>query len=184
MGWRTVKPGPAEDGSLLYWIVLGTERQFEAYRQPEDVGTNKKGCTRKPKPKPRATWVWVPATIAPKGAVHQEVAARACELIGTFFKAKHVRQAPESPGWNYVSDIVARWHRGFFPFVSIYTCTSPRALSPTFEAPFTRLRHVAGGTSDLAYMRHTGQWWELYHGLTLDEAFTAIREQMHFWPVT
>ena len=116
--------------------------------------------------------------------MRQEVETRARELIETVFKPRHVRNAPEHPEWNYVTDIIGRWHRGFFYFVSVYACPGPEALSPTFEAPFTRIRHVAGGRFDLAYMRHTDQWWELHHGLTLDETFTAIREQMHFWPVT
>ena len=136
------------------------------------------------KPKPRAQWTWAPATVAPGEATRREVEARAQELIDTVFKPKHVRTAPEHPDWNYIIDIVGRWHRGFFYFVSIYASPGPHALSPTFEAPFTRLRHVAGGTFDLAYMRHTEQWWELHHKLTLDAAFKHIREQMHFWSVT
>ncbi len=116
--------------------------------------------------------------------MRQDVENRARELIDTVFKPRHVRPRPQEAQFNYVIDIVGRWHRGFYYFTSIYACPGPDALSPTFEAPFTRLRHVAGGTFDLAYMRHTDQWWELYHGLTLDEAFAAIRAQMHFWPVT
>lgn len=125
-----------------------------------------------------------PATVAPDESLRREVEARARELIDGVFKPKHVHPPPENPRFNYVIDILGRWQRGFFYFVSVYACPHPDALSPTFEAPFTRLRHVAGGRFDLGYMRHTDQWWELYHGLTLDEAFAAIREQMHFWPVS
>ena len=140
--------------------------------------------TRKAKPKPRGVWVWAPATVQPEDPMRQDVENRARELIDTVFRPRYVQPPPQEPRFNYVIDIVGSWHRGFYYFTSIYACPDPDALSPTFEAPFARLRHVAGGTFGLAYMRHTDQWWELYHGLTLDEAFAAIREQMHFWPVT
>ena len=66
------------------------------------------------KPKPRAQWVWAPATVAPGETMRREVEARAQELIDTVFKPKHVRAALEHPSWNYIADIVGRWHRGFF----------------------------------------------------------------------
>ena len=116
--------------------------------------------------------------------MQQAVETRGRELIDTVFKPKHFRPPPENPQFNYVVDIIGRWHRGFYYFVSIYACPQTGALSPTFEAPFTWLRHNAGGTFGLAYMRHTGQWWELYDALTLDEAFETLREEMHFWPLT
>jgi hypothetical protein len=34
----------------------------------------------------------------------------------------------------------------------------------------------------LAYMRHTGQWWEVYQGLTVEEYFETIVNQQTFWP--
>ena len=103
-------------------------------------------------------------------------------LIDTVFKPRFVHTKSEHPEWNYISDIIARWHRGFFYFVSVYACPAPNALSPSFEVPFTRLRHVADGVFDLGYMRHTEEWHELYFGLSQDEAFRTVQEEMHFWP--
>lgn len=50
------------------------------------------------------------------------------------------------------------------------------ALSPTFESRYARPEHVGDGRFDLDYMRHTGKWWKVYRGLTLDEALTTIRD--------
>ena len=111
--------------------------------------------TRKTRLRPRVVRVRAPATITPDDPVRQEVEIRARELIDTVFKPRHVQPPPPEPRFNYVIDIVGRWHRGFYYFASIYACPGRDALSPTFEAPFTRLRHVAGGTFDLAYLRHT-----------------------------
>jgi hypothetical protein len=35
---------------------------------------------------------------------------------------------------------------------------------------------------NLSYMRHTGQWWEIYTELSLDESLDAIRDEPHFLP--
>jgi hypothetical protein len=38
------------------------------------------------------------------------------------------------------------------------------------------------GKFNLAFMRHTGQWWEIHSGLTMDECLIAIRDEPHFIP--
>ena len=35
---------------------------------------------------------------------------------------------------------------------------------------------------NLAYMRHTGKWWEVHQGLTLDKCLKTIREDPTFQP--
>src|SRR5262249_5652564 len=50
----------------------------------------------------------------------------------------------------------------------------PNRIAPTFDVPFTRLEHTRDGTFNLAYLRHTGQWWQVYQGLTLDGALKVI----------
>ena len=67
-------------------------------------------------------------------------------------------------------------------FLNRYCCPGPNALSPTFEARFTRLQYAGNGRFNLAYMRYTGQWWEVYRGLTLDECLARIREEPLFHP--
>ena len=62
----------------------------------------------------------------------------------------------------------------------------PNAMSPYFEMGFARLKYTGsiGGQSrfDLAYMRHTGRWWEIMHGLTLEQCLAEIREGGLFDP--
>jgi len=42
------------------------------------------------------------------------------------------------------------------------------------------MRHDGGGKFDLAFMRHTGQWVELYQGQTVDQCLEAIRDDPWF----
>jgi hypothetical protein len=41
---------------------------------------------------------------------------------------------------------------------------------------------MANGRFNLAYMRHTGKWEEVFTGLSLEEAFATIRDMALFHP--
>ena len=111
-----------------------------------------------------------------------EVEAQADELIKTFLKPKYVKRPPKDKRWNYLTGISTKWHRSFFYFVGDYASPGPNALSPTFESRFARMEYVGEGRFNLAYFRHTGKWWEVYQGLTLDESIETIRDHGNFHP--
>jgi hypothetical protein len=111
-----------------------------------------------------------------------EVEVRARELIDTVLKPQHVKTPPKDERFNYIIDIGAKWYRSYFYFFSTYACPGPNALSPTFESKFARMEYVGDNRFNLSYMRHTGQWWEVFQGLTLDECLETIREEDIFHP--
>ena len=115
-------------------------------------------------------------------AVKAEVEAKARELIDMVLKPNHVKPPPEGERFNYVIDIGGRWYRGYFYFFSTYACPGPNALSPTFESKFARLGYAGDGRFGLSFMRHTGQWVELFTGLSLQECVKAIRDDPWFQP--
>ena len=45
------------------------------------------------------------------------------------------------------------------------------------------MEYVGDGRFNLAYFRHTGKWWEVYRGLTLDVSIETIRDHGIFYPV-
>jgi hypothetical protein len=98
------------------------------------------------------------------------------------FKPRHIQPPLESPQFNYIVDLYNRWHHSFFYFCAKYACPGPNAISPFFEIKYTRLEYVGERRFNLAYMRHTGQWWEVYQGLTLDECLKTIEKEALFWP--
>jgi hypothetical protein len=135
--------------------------------------------------KQKKTWIYKPAgdpKAVASDATRAEVERRANELIVTSLAAKYVQPPPKKPKFNYVTGLSTKWHGRYFYFVAIYACPGPNAISPTFEVNFARLEHTALGRFNLAYMRHTGKWHELFAGLTLDECLKSIKGDPWFQP--
>jgi hypothetical protein len=132
----------------------------------------------------RRSWVHSPKS-APKpkvpNQVKERVQAEADRLVEEF-RPRCIQPPPDEPRFNYISALYTKWHRNFLYLCATYTCPGPDALRPSFEAPFARLEFAAENRFHLAYMRHTGKWWEVYRDLSLEEALAAIRDQPLFHP--
>ena len=131
--------------------------------------------------------IWVysppkqPKTEVPN-VLREEVQSRANKLVQSVLIPEHVAPPPKDKRFNYLVDIYSKWRGSYFYFCSKYCCPGPNAISPFFEAKFARLEYVGNNCFNLSYMRHTGQWLEIYPGLSLDECFSAIRDESHFLP--
>lgn len=133
------------------------------------------------KRKPKKAWVYAPDPQSVPDKLKAELERKANERIETVLMPKYVKPPPKNPQFNYVEDIYVKWHQNrFFYFCARYRCPVPNAKSPTFEAKFARMAHDGSGQFNLSYMRHTGQWWELFTDLTVDECLVAIRDEPHF----
>lgn len=135
--------------------------------------------------KQRKAWIPGPAT-KPKsslpGTFKDEVETKARELIETVLKPKHVQPPAQDERFNYITAITTKWLGSKCYFVSIYRSPGPHAVSPSFETKFARMDYVGDGKFNLAFMRHTGQWVELYEGQSVDECMRAIRDDPWFQP--
>src|SRR5262245_34193912 len=130
------------------------------------------------KKKQQRGWVYSPSSkggTCLDAATKAQVEAKFQGLIDTQLKPKHVKPPPEDARFNYITDITLKWHGSTLFLVAVYACPGPNAISPSFESRFARLRPAAGGKFDLSFMRHTGQWVELFQGQTLDECLQEIR---------
>lgn len=78
------------------------------------------------------------------------------------------------------SSIDRYWTSSFF--YATYRSAGPDALGGRFEARFARLGYIGPGLFNLAHMRYTGQWLELFTGLTLDACLAQIRDESWFQP--
>ena len=135
--------------------------------------------------KQRKTWVFSPPKPPPPPVpddLKAEVERKAGALVEEFLKPQFIKPPPKNWRWNYIIDIHSKWHRSFFYFIATYRSRGPTAIRPTFEAPFTRLEYAGHRRFNLAYMRHTGKWWEVHQGLTLDKCLKTIREDSTFQP--
>lgn len=123
--------------------------------------------------------MWMPAPEKkPKPKVplleKQVIEQRCNELIDTELKPKIVPRSQDYE-WNYVVDIYSKWYRNYFYFCCLYNCPGENAIAPQFESRFTRLEYVGEDSFNVAYMRHTEQWWEFLQGLSLEECLEEIR---------
>ncbi len=135
--------------------------------------------------KKQKRWMYAPSkAAAPKVATAEKAAikVKADELVETALKPKHIKPPPEEPRFNYVVDIYTKWYRHYLYFCATYHVPGPNAISPSFESKFARLEYVDKDRYHLAYMRYTGQWWELYQNLSLAECLRAIEDEPHFMP--
>ena len=132
--------------------------------------------------KQRKTWLYRPPKPVVPDDLKAEVLQKADELVQDFLKPKFVKPPPKNWRWNYIIDIFTKWHRSFFYLVATYRSRGPNANRPTFDSGFARLEYVGQRRFNLAYMRHTGEWWEVYQGLALDRCLKTIREHGLFQP--
>ena len=133
----------------------------------------------------RKTW----SPHAPRRGNHKvpesikvRVQKKADDLIQAVLKPEHVKQPPKDNFLNYITDIYSKWYRSRFYFCAIYRCPAPNRISEFFESRFARLEYVGNERFSLAYMRHTGQWVELFTGLSLDECLESIKNEPHYLP--
>lgn len=126
---------------------------------------------------------WVksrPLTPPIPALVKSAVTLAANDLVETVLKPRYVQEPPTEPQWNYIIDIGTRWSHSSLYFTATYCCPGPNALVPSFEHRFARMQFAGQQRFHLAFMRHTGEWIELYQGLSLDECLQAIRDDPFF----
>ena len=132
------------------------------------------------------TWIYSPPKPKMPDAVKVELKTKATKLIESVLKPEHVKPPPKNAKWNYIVDLYTKWHSNYFYFCAKYACPGPNALSPFFDIGFARLEYSGGvgrqSRFNLSYMRHTGKWLEIGHGLSLEQCLAEVREGGFFNP--
>jgi hypothetical protein len=130
---------------------------------------------------------WV--TVAPKKSkptvpalTQAMLKEKADRLIDDVMKPEHVKPAPTNNDFNYIADIYSKWYRNYFYFCATYNCPSPNAISPSFETKYARMEYIAVNRFNLAFIRHTEQWFEVAQDISMDECLTMITEDPIFTP--
>jgi hypothetical protein len=97
------------------------------------------------------------APIVPPG-LKESVQAQAQRLIKTEL-APRIPAPRAHPQFSYLIGISTSWWRHYFYFVSTYRIPDPTAIPPTRDFKYARLEYVGRSRFNLAWMRHTGQWF-------------------------
>lgn len=130
-------------------------------------------------------WVYSPRKPAPPKvpeALKHRVETEANELIESVLKPRYIQPPPENLQFNYLVDLYSKWRGCYFYFCSKYASPGPYAISPFFDDKFARLEYIGRDRFNLAYMRYTGQWIEIFGDQTLDECLAAVRDDPWFHP--
>lgn len=135
--------------------------------------------------KKRKMWVFSPQKpVAPKmlPSLKAGIQQKADQLVETVLKPRYIQvpPAPDQFQHNYISDLYTKWYRHYFYFCAKYSIPNPDALMPFFEVKFARLEYTGMARFRLSFMRHTGEWSEVYAGLTLEECLVAITTDPFF----
>lgn len=89
--------------------------------------------------------------------------------------------------FNYPVDILGRWRRSKYSFITRYRSGYPENPGEEFDSAFTRLDHVEECLTetrfDVMWHRHTGQWWRLHSSVTLEEALRLIETEERLQPL-
>ena len=136
-------------------------------------------------PNPKGQWVYAPKKPAsPKvsDALKRKVETEANALIDTVLKPQHIQPLPEDPQFNYLVDLYGKWRGSYFYFCSQYACPGSNAIAPFFDDKFARLEYIGGDRFNLSFLRHTGQWVEIYPNQSLEECLAAVRDDPWFHP--
>lgn len=128
-------------------------------------------------PNRQGRWVRVRALAAEEKAA----IARICEqFIAETLKPRFLPRIRPTP-FNYPIDIVGRWRGSRYSFIARYRSGYPENLGEEFDSAFTRLDFLedclAETRFDVMWHRHTGQWWRVHSGVTLQEALRAIQTE-------
>ena len=129
-------------------------------------------------------WIYRPSKRAkPKvpEAEKQMITERCQQLIDIEFKPKYIQENPYK-GDRIIEEIFGKWYRNFFYFCCIYRFTAPEMVDKAIEDKFTRLEYAGEDLFNLAYMRHTGQWWVVNEEIKLERALAEIKKNQIFHP--
>jgi hypothetical protein len=116
---------------------------------------------------------WVQAAKSPSPSEKAAIGVACSRFIADVLKPRFLPEIRVTE-FNYPVDIGGKWHGRYYRFFQRYRANGPHSEGGEFEAPFARLEYVAPDRFDISFHRHTGQWWPLHRGVSLDEALRLL----------
>lgn len=130
-----------------------------------------------------ARGVWVQRPSVPPTALKGAVAARCDAWITEVLVPRHLPEIRSQAEYNFCIGLHGAWRGNAYRFLSRWRTGTSRTPVEEWDTPWARLQHFAPGRFDIGWMRHTGAWWTLHRGLTLDEAMAILAEEPVLQPV-
>ncbi|MBL0319342.1 MAG: hypothetical protein IPP74_08660 [Alphaproteobacteria bacterium] len=133
--------------------------------------------------KRKRQWVRVPPKpakqkVSPEFMRMVDKAVTTC--IETTLKPRYFSEKPFDEARRLVN-IYAKWHQQHFVhFLAEFHDTRPNVIQEHYSDPFARMAYMGDERFNLAYMRHTGQWWDKYQNIPLKDCLDAIKNDDFF----
>ncbi len=105
------------------------------------------------------------------------------ELFQSLIKEYKIKFIEPKPNKNheYVIDFYSKFYRSFFYLCAKYKAEYENRIRGEFETKFARLEFVDVNKYNLAYYRHTGQWWTINENVTAEYCFKNIKDNPLFF---
>jgi hypothetical protein len=128
-------------------------------------------------------WVWAPKRVRvfPSEVEKVKIIATCDKFVADVLNPRFLPEIRPTE-FNYPVAIYGKWHGSRYRFIERFRSDSRDAIEPEFEHAFARLDYVAPDRFDVMWHRHTGQWWRLYHSVSLLEALRSIEQDGHLHP--
>jgi hypothetical protein len=85
--------------------------------------------------------------------------------------------------FNQATDVFSKWRGSYFYVMCYYKCPKrPERIAEGFETGLARLAYKSPDCYDVAYFRHTGQWFTFLFDLTLEQALDEVQKNSLFMP--
>ena len=133
----------------------------------------------------RGRWGYERGRVGNKPSeVEKRMITAACErFVEGILKPRFLSEIQPTE-FNYCVDICGKWHGNKYRFIQRYRNDRPdRYIVPEFTSPFARLEYIGHDRFDLAYFRHTEQWWPVDRGVSLAEALELLEAKGIYHPV-
>jgi hypothetical protein len=102
------------------------------------------------------------------------------ESLITDYKKKFIEAMPNKKE-NYIVNFYSKFYRGFFYLCAEYKAEYENRILDGFEEKFARLEFVETNRYNLAYYRHTGQWWTVENNVTPEFCLECITNNPLFF---
>lgn len=127
----------------------------------------------------KKVWVLTPQKKVMTEADKTQLTALFEPLINDY-KKKFIEVKPNKKE-NYIVNFYSKFYRGFFYLCAEYKAEYENRTLDGFEEKFARLEFVETNKYNLAYYRHTGQWWAVETNVTPEFCFETIKDNPLFF---
>ncbi len=129
--------------------------------------------------KTKKVWVFTPVKKTIAEADKQALSDMFEPLIAAY-KKKFIEVKPNKQE-NFIIDFYSKFYRGFFYLCAKYKAEYENRTLDEFEEKFARLEFVDENSYNLAYFRHTGQWWTIDENVTAEYCYKNIKDNPLFF---